>query len=118
MADRGGFKDGSMMGAVNVQVILRCRCVRGILCTAHLLLHLTREHEVPTLLRMLCRPCSKQELASRTPQIVQVVEANKEVVLMQSVAGKHMGRAFHYDKVCRLSRFCLCHCSLRQECWA
>ena len=28
-----------------------------------------------------------------------MVEANKEVVLMQSVAGKHMGRAFHYDKV-------------------
>ena len=50
----------------------------------------------------LCRPCSKQEVASRTPQIIQVVEANKEVVLMQSVAGKHMGRAFHYDKVCRL----------------
>jgi hypothetical protein len=49
-----------------------------------------------------CRPCSKQEVASRTPQIIQVVEANKEVVLMQSVAGKHMGRAFHYDKVCRL----------------
>lgn len=46
-----------------------------------------------------CRPCSKQEVASRTPQIIQVVEANKEVVLMQSVAGKHMGRAFHYDKV-------------------
>ncbi len=51
---------------------------------------------------MTCRPCSKQEVASRTPQIIQVVEANKEVVLMQSVAGKHMGRAFHYDKVCRL----------------
>ncbi|KAL0048004.1 hypothetical protein WJX82_005489 [Trebouxia sp. C0006] len=71
MSDRGGqggFKDGSM-GAVNVQVILRCR------------------------------PCSKQEVASRTPQIIQVIEANKEVVLMQSVAGKHMGRAFHYDKV-------------------
>ncbi|KAL3151849.1 hypothetical protein ABBQ38_012814 [Trebouxia sp. C0009 RCD-2024] len=69
MADRAqGIKDGAM-GAVNVQVILRCR------------------------------PCSKQEVASRTPQIVQVMEANKEVVLMQSVAGKHMGRAFHYDKV-------------------
>lgn len=50
------------------------------------------------------RPCSKQEVASRTPQIIQVVEANKEVVLMQSVAGKHMGRAFHYDKVHKFSR--------------
>ena len=33
------------------------------------------------------------------PQIVQVNEAAREVVLMQSVAGKQMGRAFHYDKV-------------------
>lgn len=33
------------------------------------------------------------------PQIVQVNEAAREVILMQSVAGKQMGRAFHYDKV-------------------
>ena len=70
------------------------RSIQATVCTSLQCLAVRR----PTT-ALSCRPCSKQEVASRTPQIIQVVEANKEVVLMQSVAGKHMGRAFHYDKV-------------------
>ncbi|KAK9827565.1 hypothetical protein WJX74_010806 [Apatococcus lobatus] len=61
-------KGTSNLEAVNVQVILRCR------------------------------PVNKDEIANRTPQVIQVNEKQSEVVFYQNVAGKMIGRSFHFDK--------------------
>ncbi|KAK9822824.1 hypothetical protein WJX81_005423 [Elliptochloris bilobata] len=66
-AARKGPEPGG--GAVNVQVILRCR------------------------------PCNKDEVASRVPQVIACNEAAREVTLYQSVGSKQLGRSFHFDKV-------------------
>lgn len=43
-------------------------------------------------------PPSKEELASRTPQVVKCNEALREVTLSQTVQGKQFGRTYHFDK--------------------
>ena len=55
---------------------------------------------------VLCRPVSSQELAAHTPQVVQCNEPAREVTLYQNMAGKQLGRTFHFDKVQPLQ-----HCS-------
>ena len=53
------------------------------------------------LLRKKCvfRPVNKEEIANRTPQVIQVNEKQSEVLFYQNVAGKMIGRSFHFDKV-------------------
>ena len=47
------------------------------------------------------RPCNKEEVAARAPQVISVNEAAREVTLYQSVGSKQLGRSFHFDKVFR-----------------
>ena len=49
----------------------------------------------------LRRPCNKEEVAARAPQVISVNEAAREVTLYQSVGSKQLGRSFHFDKVRR-----------------
>ena len=49
----------------------------------------------------LRRPCNKEEVAARVPQVISVNEAAREVTLYQSVGSKQLGRSFHFDKVRR-----------------
>ena len=50
---------------------------------------------------LVCRPCNKEELYTRAPQVVQCSEAAREATLYQSVGGKSLGRSFHFDRVSR-----------------
>ncbi|BDA48169.1 Kinesin-like protein KIN-5C [Coccomyxa sp. Obi] len=59
----------SRTGAVNVQVILRCR------------------------------PLSKEEVSNGTHQVITCNERAREVTVSQNVGGKQLGRSFHFDKV-------------------
>ncbi|EIE18562.1 kinesin-domain-containing protein [Coccomyxa subellipsoidea C-169] len=59
----------SRNGAVNVQVILRCR------------------------------PLSKEEVANGTHQVITCNERAREVTVSHNVGGKQLGRSFHFDKV-------------------
>lgn len=47
-----------------------------------------------------CRPCNKEEVLSRAPQVISCNEAAREVTLYQSVGSKQLGRSFHFDKAC------------------
>ncbi|KAK9807071.1 hypothetical protein WJX73_000118 [Symbiochloris irregularis] len=46
-----------------------------------------------------CRPCNKEELYTRAPQVVTCNEAAHEATLFQNIGGKSLGRSFHFDKV-------------------
>lgn len=48
-----------------------------------------------------CRPATKDETASRTPQVVKCNEALREITLDQTVGGKQFGRTYHFDRVRR-----------------
>jgi hypothetical protein len=47
------------------------------------------------------RPCNKEEVAGRVPQVIVCNEAAREVTLFQSVGSKQLGRSFHFDKARR-----------------
>ena len=118
-AARKGPEPGG--GAVNVQVILRCRygaapvhdatphaqprCLQPTRHTWH------RAQPAPVVTRLaacfaLRRPCNKEEVATRAPQVISVNEAAREVTLYQSVGSKQLGRSFHFDKVRRALQPC------------
>ncbi len=50
------------------------------------------------------RPCNKEEVAGRVPQVIVCNEAAREVTLFQSVGSKQLGRSFHFDKACRAAQ--------------
>ncbi|KAK6944046.1 Kinesin motor domain [Dillenia turbinata] len=52
---------------------------------------------VQVLLR--CRPFSEDELRNNAPQVVTCNDHQREVAVSQSIAGKHIGRVFTFDKV-------------------
>lgn len=45
------------------------------------------------------RPCNKEEIVNKAPQVISCNEGAREVTVFQSVGGKTLGRSFHYDKV-------------------
>ena len=57
------------------------------------------EQKHPLNAARLCRPLSKDEVANGTQQVITCNERAREVTLSQNVGGKHLGRAFHFDKV-------------------
>lgn len=50
------------------------------------------------------RPCNKEEVAGRVPQVIACNEAAREVTLFQSVGSKQLGRSFHFDKARRAAQ--------------
>lgn len=47
----------------------------------------------------MSRPCNKDELLNRAPQVIQCNEAAREATFYQNVGGKSLGRSFHFDRV-------------------
>lgn len=59
--------------------------------------HISPVH--PKLFDLHCRPCNKEELYTRAPQVITCNEAAREATLYQTLGGKSLGRSFHFDKV-------------------
>ena len=128
MAQKPLSRANSAMGnapgdAVNVQVILRCRCAaaaavasrrrrcsRGSLRARALAAPCCRPAAANTIARAALdlhplnaprRPPSREEVAARTPQVVKCDEAMRAVTLSQSVPNSKQvnTRTYHFDKV-------------------
>ena len=95
-------KGTSNLEAVNVQVILRCRWEARVYYQLAPIISLRpppSQHGQLADCLWVCRPVNKEEVANRTPQVIQVNEKQSEVLFYQNVAGKMIGRSFHFDKV-------------------